>query len=137
MHKTIEFKANKQNKRLQNNKGFVTISAVLLLAAIATTFAVTLALNSVNQIQTAVGLKESFENLNLIEGCIEDALLYLNENDSLPSTITLPEATCTVTLNSNVGDDWDFTVSLNNQYYKQINVDVTRNAGITINNWSE
>ena len=80
--------------------------------------------------------KES--GIGFVESCAEDALIKINKNGALAGTIVLPEGTCTVTINSQVGSNWDFTVSgILNGYSKNIRVTATRGSTMTVNSWQE
>jgi hypothetical protein len=118
--------------------GYVALSSVLVIAAVILIIGSSVAILSINDLQVSLATKKNEEVLNLVEACVEDALLYLNENNNLPSSVILPSVTCSISLNSQLGDDWIFTTSLSEQTYtKKIQVSVTRTNNITINNWQE
>lgn len=72
----------------------------------------------------------------MVEACIEDSLMYLNKNNSLRTTVTLPQGSCSVTINSQVGNVWDFTVAGSFEgYSKSVRVNATKGSGVTVNSW--
>lgn len=121
-----------------NNKGYVALSSVLVIAVIVLILGSTVALLSINTIQSSLASKKGAEVLDIVEGCAEDALLTLNETNNVPSTITLPEGTCDVSIISQLGTDWLFTISATNEgYTKSIRIDASRTSTVTINSWTE
>ena len=64
--------------------------------------------------------------------------MELNENGSISLAITLPEGTCTVTLDSQTGDDWTFTVSgAVDAHTKRVQVTANRDTAVTVTSWQE
>jgi hypothetical protein len=118
--------------------GYVAIASVLVITAIVLAIGTTVALLSVSDIQSALSYKKSEETLSIVEACIEDALLRLNEDNSIPNSITIPEGICSVTINSQSGGNWIFTVSSSlDKNTKDIQVEATRGSTVSITSWIE
>lgn len=93
---------------------------------------------SINDIQLSLSNKKSDEALDLVEGCVEDALIRLNEDNSIPATITIPQGTCSVTINSQAGSNWTFTVTGTfNAYTKGVRVEAVRQSNVEVSRWTE
>jgi hypothetical protein len=126
-------------KQLNNNNsqsGYIALASVLVITVVVLVISTSVSLLSINDLQTSLGSKQSRETLDLVEGCTEEALLYLNLNNSLPDTVTLPGITCDVTLNSQTGIDWTFTVSLTNRTYtRSVQVTANRSNTIEVTSW--
>ena len=118
--------------------GYVALASVLVITAISLIIGMSVTLLSINGIQTALSSKKNIETTYLVESCVEEALLGINENNAVLSSIVLPEITCSVTTNSQTGTSWDFTVSGTfEQYTQQIRVQAERNTTITITSWNQ
>lgn len=123
---------------MQHQKGYIAIASILVISAVAVIIGTAVALQSINEIQTALSHKKGQESLQLVEGCTENALIRLNRVASLSATVTIPEGSCSVTINSNTGNNWTFTVSGTvNNYTKSVQVSATRGDTFTITNWQE
>lgn len=118
--------------------GFVAISTVLVVASVLLIISVTTSLTSIDDMQNSLTAKKTDESLSLVEGCAEDALLSLSQDNTIPASITIPEGTCDITLNSQVGDLWDFTVSGTFETHaKSINITAQRDTQVVIQEWIE
>ena|SRR3989338_6307938 len=123
---------------MKNQTGYIAITSVLVIAAIVLIIGTSVSLFAVNDIQSALSNKKSNESLDLVESCVEDALLRLNEDNSIPATITLPDGSCSVTINSQVGTLWTFTVSGTFiSHAKSIQVVADRTNTVTVNSWTQ
>lgn len=121
---------------MKPNKGYIAISAILVIAAVVLIIGTSVSLLSINDIQSAFAYIKGGQSLHLVEGCVEDALLQLNNSNSLPSSILIPEGTCTVTVNSHSGNDWTFTTSGTfSSHFKSVKVSVTRESLLSISSW--
>jgi hypothetical protein len=124
--------------QLTNNDGYIAITTMLVIAAVVLVVSVTISLVSINEGQLSLAAMRNDNVLDIVEGCAEDALLYVNENNSLPASVSLPEGTCTITINSQSGSNWTFTTTATvNSHTKSIRIALTRSSTITISNWEE
>ena len=116
----------------------MALASVLVIAAVVGVIGIATALSAVSESQSALAAKKGHEARDFVEGCVEDALLRLNEDNSIPSTITLPEGSCSVTINAQSGDDWTFTATGTLETHaSSIQVNATRTTTITITRWQE
>lgn len=123
---------------MKNKNGYIAIASVLVIAAIVLTIAVTVSLLSINDIQSALANKKGVEALNLVEACVENALLQLNEENTIDLVITIPQGECFVTIDSQSGSNWTFTVSGEfENYTKNIQISASRVSTVEVTNWSE
>lgn len=124
--------------QINMKKGFVAISSVLIILAITLVVGVTVALTSITEVQRAFSARRGEQVLDRVEACIEDALYQINTRNDVPTTITLPEGTCSVTIDSHSGANWTFTVSgTASGYTKSIQVMTTRSNTITPVSWKD
>lgn len=124
--------------RISGKSGYIALSTVLVILAVIVVVGVSVSLTSINELQTSFGSKQSVSSLDIVEACVEDVLLSINESDSVSGVITLPEGTCTATVNSHVGGDWDVTVSSTNDgYARSVRVEASRGGTVSITNWKE
>jgi len=123
---------------MKNQKGYIAIATVLVIAAAVTLIGVTVSLSAINEAQVSFSNLKSDHSLDLAEGCAADALLYLNKNDLLPSAITLPAGSCSVTTESQSGNDWTFLVdAVFSNYSKKLRIQATRSNTVSITSWQE
>lgn len=123
---------------MMKQKGYIAFSSVLIISAVILIIGVTLTLTSISEAQKALSGRRREEVVDRIEACVEDALYSINIANSLPSTITLPEGICSLTIDSNVGFNWTFTVTAStNGYTKSIQVTTVRASTITPVTWKE
>ena len=123
---------------MRNSSGYIAISSVLVILAVTLTIFISVTLLSIDGAQISLAEVQDEEVVNIIDSCLEDALLYLNNNNSLPSSISLPEGSCNLTQESHSGDNWIFAVSGSiNGYSKTMRANVDRNTTIVVNSWQE
>lgn len=129
-----------QGTKIQIGKphGYIALVTVLVIGAVMLTVGMTVVMNSINSGQGALsGVKKETE-IGFVESCAEEALMRINEDNALASTIVLPEGNCTVTINSQSGSDWDFTVTgVLGGYAKSVRVTASRTTTVTVNSWRE
>lgn len=124
-------------------RGFVAMSTVLILGAVVVVIAATVTLLSIGEAQSSLSLYKGEDNLNLVEGCVEDIMLKIRSDSTYSgNSISRPEGTCTITYNpgGNGPVNWDITLSTpsTSAYQRQIEVIFTRNpTGITLTSWRE
>ncbi|HKY73799.1 MAG TPA: hypothetical protein VJ246_00610 [Patescibacteria group bacterium] len=119
-------------------KGYVAISSIVVIAAVVIVVGITVSLVSINEAQVAFSGRKSEEVLNIVEACIEDALYKLSGTNTLPSTITLPQGTCSVITDAHIGNSWTFTtIATVSSHAKAVQVQATNSATISIGQWKE
>lgn len=119
-------------------KGYIAFSSVLIISAVIIIIGITLTLTSISEVQKSLSGRRREEVIDRVEACVEDAMYSINTSNSLPSTITLPEGTCSIAVDSNAGFNWTFTVTgTSNGYTKSIQVITTRATTITPVSWKE
>ncbi len=123
-------------------KGFVAITTVLILSIVVLAISTTVTLLSIGEAQSSLSLFKGEDNLNFIEGCVEDVMMKIRANSLYSGTaISRPEGTCSITYNpgGNGPINWDLTVtSQSTSYQRQVKVVFVRNStGITLTSWKE
>ncbi|MEP7167121.1 MAG: hypothetical protein ABI758_04050 [Candidatus Woesebacteria bacterium] len=82
--------------RRTSRSGFIALTSVLLILAVASAAAVVVTYSSIGEGQAGLALYKGEENLAFAEGCMEDNLLKIRMNSGyLGGNITRPEGTCT------------------------------------------
>lgn len=117
-------------------KGFVVISTVFILLAVALALGVTVTILSVSNAQTSLALSEGMDARGLLDGCVEDMLLFSRASASYAGgTITRPEGSCSATL-SKVGTVWTATMRTNGDYNQAATIVFNRaSSGVTLVSW--
>ncbi len=117
-------------------KGYIALSTVLITLALVLLIGLSTSLLSINDLLSSYSGKNSNTTMDQAEACVEDVLLRLNEENTINTSVALPGGSCSVTINSHVGDVWDFTVSTSYEgYYKNIRVNAARGSTVAINSW--
>lgn len=123
-----------------SRQGMVALSTVLVLGGVLVALATTVTYLSIGEAQSGLAHYKGTENLNLIEGCVEDVLLTIRSNASYNGTTIIHAGqTCTVTYTTGGPTNWDITVSTDTTaYQRKIRVVFVRNStGITLTSWRE
>lgn len=128
-----------------SQSGYIALTSMLLISAVIIMSIIGVTYSSIGEAQSGLALLKSEDNLQLVEGCIEDALLKIRSNSAFgqptgtPVTITRPEGTCSITVNSIVGLVWTVTATSSSTGYKRtLRVIITRNpTGIVLTSWLE
>jgi len=117
-------------------KGYIALSTVLITLALVILIGVSTSLLSINDLLSSDSGQKSNTAVNLVEACVEDALLQLNSENSIDPSIILPNGNCSVTIISNTGGFWDFTVSTDQEgFYKSVRVKATVGEYVSVNSW--
>lgn len=123
---------------MKREQGYIAFVSILVISAILVTLGIVVTLTSINGIQMSQSRAFSGKALNAVEGCAEEALWRLQDIPALPGSVSTPLLTCTVTVNSQVGNIWNFTVTGTlNGYTKNIRIEAERYVTISINSWQE
>lgn len=128
---------------MRSQKGYIALTTVLIIMAVVLSTVATVTLLSIGEAQSGLALFKGEDNLNFVEGCVEDVMLKIR-SDSLYNTkpnssiLSRPEGTCTIAYNA-TNPNWDITVSSQDAtYQRKIQVLFTRNpTGITLTSWQE
>lgn len=119
-------------------RGYIALSSVLIIAFLVLTIGISVSYLAIGETQVSLGQLRKEEVTDFVESCVEDALLRLNENNAIPTTISLPQGTCIITINSHLGNNWTFTsVGTLQNHKKTILVQATRAVYITVSDWRE
>ena len=125
-------------KVMKKNDGYVAISVVLVVGFVLVVIGIVVSLTSINEVQSSLSENRKEATIALVEGCIQEALFWINRTNNLPSTVSLPEGSCDVTINSHLGVFWTFTVSGTfENYRKSFMVSANRTSKVTVTSWSE
>jgi len=119
-------------------RGYIALTTVLIISFIILSVGLASSLLSVGQLQNSLSGKKYEQTINLLESCVEDSLIRLNKSMSIPSLISIPGGTCSVTIDSQTGNTWIFTVSTNfDGYSKSIQIEAIRDTKVSVVKWNE
>lgn len=121
---------------MDHSRGFVVISTVFVLLAVALALSTTVTLLSVTNAQTSFTLSEGASARALLDGCIEDVLLFSRTNVSyVGGAVTRPGGSCSVSI-SKAGNRWTATVRTNGAYDQAASVVFDRlGSGVKLVSW--
>jgi len=118
--------------------GVATIITVLVLSALITLIGLMLTNSIISESQSILMDTKSQNNLNLLDACAEESLYQINIANTLPSTIITPLGNCAVTLNSQIGSSWNYSVATSGEMSPQgINIIVGRGSSLSVSNWQD
>lgn len=124
------------HKKPTGQKGYIALSSVLVLLVVTIIITVSASYLAIDTGIIALSAEQSATAFTLAESCAAEALLQINENNALPSTISFPEGSCSVTEHSHIGNDWDFSTQANvGTNTEEIRITASRTTTVTITNW--
>ena len=118
------------------SRGFVIISTVFILLAVAIAIGATTTLLSVSDAQTSFALSEGVRARGLLDGCVEDVLLFSRANATYTGgALSRPGGTCLANI-AKLGNRWTATVRANGEYVQAAEVVFDRTAsGVNLLQW--
>lgn len=130
-----------KNIKDTSRQGYIALFTVIIIVAVVITISATVSLLSIGEAQSSFSLYKGEENLQFVEGCVEDGLLKSRNDPSYNGgTITRPEGTCTILPISKVGSTWTMTVTADAtaQYKRSVQTVFTRTGtGVQLVSWKE
>ena len=126
-------------KKINNQKGFVAISVVLVLLAVVIALSVSVSFLSIGEALSSFTLMKGEDTLWFIDGCAEDGLLKSRASVSYNGgTITRPEGTCSISISKN-GNIWTMNSTTSATDYKRTiqTIFTYSGSGLTITSWKE
>jgi len=119
-------------------QGYIALTSVLVVGVVLLTIGLSVSLIAISEGQLSLSGRKNESALDLTEACVEDALLHLSDANALNTTIVLPEGTCTLVVDSQVGTAWMFTVTGTHETLtKKIQVTATRGSSVSVTSWRE
>lgn len=114
-------------------RGMAAIVSVIVLGTVMVLIGSMMSLSSINDGQMTVETQKHKTNQYLTEACVEEGLIWINENNTLPpnGNIKTSFGTCPVTVNSQTGSSWDFTID------SSVNVKLNRGSTLAISSWQD
>ncbi len=119
-------------------KGFAALVSVLVIGAVMVAVGMMVTMTSFNEGQMSLSHLQSDDALSFLDACAEDALLFINELNTLPANISTPMGTCSTTINSQVGTSWDYTLSgTTNSYQRSLRIKLNRGSSLGVGSWQD
>lgn len=117
---------------------YVAISTVLVVFALILAIAVTGTVGSVGYLQSTLA-SYRYTNASLVlESCVDDALIRINEDDALPSSALIETYICNYNVENHTGESWTFTVSTTVTGHARIaRINATRSDKVYLNSWED
>lgn len=119
-------------------KGFAALVSVIIIGSIMIFAGMMVTLTSINEGQMSLSNYLKNDNIAIMDACSEDALLFINESNTLPPTIATPQGNCTTSINSQVGTSWDFNISATlGEYQRSSRIKLNRGSNLSIGSWQD
>lgn len=128
--------------RITNSKGYIAISSVVIILAVILGLTITMSYSAIGEAQSGLALFQGEENLQQVEGCVEDVMLKIRSNPVTVASFTRPEGICNISYTSSGPVNWDisvtFTPTVATSIVRTIRVVFVRNStGISLTSWNE
>lgn len=128
--------------KLSNQKGYIAFTSLLVISAITTTILISSVLISVTTAKNSLSFKKGLETKIAGDGCLENALLRLQLDDSYSGeTLVVGNVSCTITVSgagANKTVNIVSTISGPPSYTKGIQADVSvKGTGVSITSYQE
>ena len=121
-----------------NQNGYIAVVTVLVIVAVLTIIVLTVSLSSLNDTQSSFYGSRGNNARGLLEACVQESLYQLNTKNTLPTSVTVPTGSCSVTTNLLNGNYSTFTVSTTlNTFTKSVQVVAYRFNNVVIQSWIE
>jgi len=122
----------------KNCLGYIALSSVLIVALMILTIGISVTYLAISETQVSLSTVRKEDAIGYVDSCVEEVLLRLNETNAIPTVIPFPLVNCSVTINSQVGNNWTYTATVTNRKHKKTKmVQATRGVYITVSNWKE
>lgn len=119
-------------------KGYIALTSVLVMGAIFLVIGIAICMTSTSELQVSLAGTKGNEALYTVESCVEEVLISYRNNNSLPNAITLPQQTCTVTIESQTASNVTFVVSSTDGLHsKSVRVSASKSDRVSVNSWEE
>ena len=131
---------------MKKQKGFVAISVILILVSVVVAIGSTVTYLSIGEAQSGLILYQGEDNLDFVEGCVEDVMLKIRSDQTYSATSFTHidsvgnTATCNIAYSSGGPTNWDITVSTSSTTNVQRKIQVIfirTSPSITLTSWKE
>lgn len=130
--------AKKECQNTSTESGYIALSSVLVIGAVVIIISTVAALLSIDEAQLGLSHARREAAQALVESCTEEALLKYNKNGGVPSTLTQPEGTCSISGVSLGAGTISFTITTTlNTYTATRTISATRAGLVSITSWLE
>ncbi|MFH1781973.1 MAG: hypothetical protein ABH835_05170 [Patescibacteria group bacterium] len=100
-------------KIIKNNKGYVALILVLIVASVALAVGISISLSGISEVKMAFSETQSEKAYNYALSCQEEALNYIKSNwESYNSTLNFADGTCTLEISVGFGNGSDGALSV-------------------------
>lgn len=119
-------------------KGMAAMITVIVLGALMVLVGGMMTLTSISEGQATLMEKKSKVDQGVLDACAEESLLRLNANGVVPTLVVTPLGNCNVTVNSQTGTSWDYSIGVNGGVSsRELNVVLDRGTTIMISSWAD
>lgn len=120
----------------KNIPGFAAISSIIVILALIVVIGIGVTSIALGNAQMSLGQTQGEQTLALVNACIEDAMLYYNNNSTIPLTRTLPGGSCTIVLDSSTSTSATFTTTATlNGHTRSVQVVANRTTTVSPASW--
>lgn len=117
-------------------RGMAAIITVVVLGAIMVMLGSMMILTSISDGQASLLETSVKRNQAVLDACAEESLLKLNANGNLPETVITPLGNCSISINSQVGTSWDYSIGISGEMSPLgLNIVLERGTTIVISTW--
>src|SRR3989344_6254972 len=114
-------------------RGYIALTMVIVLLFVMITIGVSATFGSVSKIQVSESSYKASSKLTDIESCVEESLLKLNTDESIPASISIgDDIFCTLELEEQTITEYTYTVSMDSMVIRVI---ALRSDQVYISKW--
>lgn len=121
---------------MKRRKGYVALIAVLIVSFICIAIITSLSVKAIYILNDLNNTEQGKNVEYILNSCAEESLFRLNVDSDIPVSYAVGDNTCSVTINSQNGDDWNYTVSYSESGYNySVDISATRSDKVYLNSW--
>lgn len=112
---------------MKRKNGYVTLIITVIISFLLMAIVLTVSTSTLSKLPLITKSQESNEIRQILGSCVEESLLRINENDELPSLVTIEENMCNINLISKFNSSWEYDVNVSkNSYIYKVKVKARR-----------
>lgn len=117
-------------------KGVAAIISVIVLGALMTLIGSVMVMTAIGEGQATLVEIKAKRNQMRLDACVEESLMQINRNNTLPAVIVTTLGNCGVTINSQVGTSWNLSLGVSGEMSPLgVNVVLERGTSIAVSSW--
>ena len=124
--------------RITKQRGYIAITSMIVVTAVVVSVGLLATFSAIGNAQMALGGTQADGAKSLAQACMEDVLLKINKTSTVPSSVSTPQGTCTITTDAQAGSNYTVSVTATkDNRTKKITTSVSRITNVAVTSWLE